>query len=379
MGERPGSIALSRPQRLAWLRLLRTENVGPVTFRQLLNRFGSAEAALDALPELVRNTGRGVRITTQMQAEDELAAIEAVGARLVASGEADYPGHLRFIPAAPPLVTIAGGESLDWQRTVGIVGARNASSAGQKMTRTLALDLGERGYTIVSGLARGIDAAAHRASLTTGTVAVLAGGLDRIYPDENIPLAQEILDHGGALLTEMPMGWEPRARDFPRRNRLVSGLSLGIVVVEAAKRSGSLITARLALEQNRDVFAVPGSPLDPRAEGGNALIQQGAKLVTCAADIIETLASADPARTTLFDPDWEPDLDALGDSLDLPPPSSDDRSRLIEALSTTPVAVDDIISQTGLAVSAIQMLLLELDLAGRIEWSSGQLVALRYE
>lgn len=371
------AVTLSRPQRLAWLRLLRTDNVGPVTFRQMLARFGSAEAALEALPGLARATGRGVRIPSQTEAEHELGAIEAAGARLVASSEADYPGHLRFIPAAPPLVTIAGGENLDWQRTVGIVGARNASSAGRKMAQVLALDLGERGFTVVSGLARGIDAAAHRASLRAGTVAVLAGGLDRIYPDENIPLAQEILDNGGALLTEMPMGWEPRARDFPRRNRLVSGLSLGVVVVEAAKRSGSLITARLALEQNRDVFAVPGSPLDPRAEGGNALIQQGAKLVTSAADIIESLSTANPARATLFDPDWEPD--APGASLDVPPPSADDRSRLLEALSTTPVPVDDIIKQTGLAVSAIQTLLLELDLAGRIEWSSGQLVALRFE
>jgi DNA processing protein len=378
MHEASGRLSLTPTQRLAWLQLLRTENVGPVTFRQLLNRFGSAESALDALPSLTRNTGRGVRIATRAQAEDELAAIEDSGARLVASGEPDYPPHLRFIPAAPPLVTLAGGENLDWQRTVGIVGARNASSAGRKMTQTLALDLGERGYTVVSGLARGIDTAAHRASLQTGTIAVLAGGLDRIYPNENIPLAQEILDNGGALLTEMPMGWEPRARDFPRRNRLVSGLSLGVVVVEAAKRSGSLITARLALEQNREVFAVPGSPLDPRAEGGNALIQQGAKLITGAADIIETLTEADPARAALFDPDWEPDLDAATDPIDTTPPSADDRSRLLEALSTTPTAVDDLIATTGFAVSAVQMLLLELDLAGQIEWSSGQLVALRY-
>lgn len=371
-------IRLTDPQRLAWLRLLRTENVGPATFRQLLNRFGSAEAALEALPGLARGAGRGVRVISLAQAEDEFAAIERAGARVVASGEHDYPPHLRFIPAAPPLVTMAGGENLDWQRTVGIVGARNASSAGRKMTQVLALDLGERGYMVISGLARGIDTAAHRATLRTGTIAVLAGGLDRIYPNENIPLAQEILDNGGALITEMPMGWEPRARDFPRRNRLVSGLSLGVVVVEAAKRSGSLITARLALEQNRDVFAVPGSPLDPRAEGGNALIQQGAKLITCAADIIETLSGADPSRTALFDPDWEPDIDAAGDAIDGTPPSADDRSRLLDALSTTPTPVDDLIATTGLGASAIQMLLLELDLAGRIEWSSGQLVALRY-
>lgn len=371
----PG-LVLTRSQRTAWLRLIRTENVGPVTFRQLLNRFGSAEAAIEALPGLLKRTGKPPRITTQMQAEDELAGLERYGARLVATGEADYPDLLNYIPASPPLVTMAGGENLDWARTVGMVGARNASSAGIKMTRMLALDLGERGYTIVSGLARGIDTAAHRASLTTGTIAVLAGGFDKIYPDENIPLAHDILDNGGALLTEMPLGWEPRARDFPRRNRLVSGLSLGIVVVEAAKRSGSLITARLALEQNRDVFAVPGSPLDPRAEGGNALIQQGAKLITNAADIIDSLGSADPARNALFDPDWEPDF---SEAQSAEAPSDSDKSRLLSALSTTPVEVDEIIRQTGLWVGAVQMLLLELDLAGEIEWSSGQLVALRYK
>lgn len=362
-------------QRVAWLRLLRTDNVGPVTFRQLLNRFGSADAAIDALPGLLKRTGKPLRITTQSQAEDEIAGLERYGARLVASSEAAYPELLNHIPASPPLVTMAGGENLDWQRTVGIVGARNASSAGIKMTRLLATDLGERGYTVVSGLARGIDTAAHQASLTTGTIAVLAGGFDKIYPSENIPLAHDILDNGGALLTEMPLGWEPRAKDFPRRNRLVSGLSLGIVVVEAAKRSGSLITARLALEQNRDVFAVPGSPLDPRAEGGNSLIQQGAKLITNAEDIIEALGSADPARNALFDPPWEPDL---GIEAAEAPPGDDEKSRLLSALSATPVEIDELIRQSSLSAAAMQMLLLELDLAGQIEWSSGQLVALKY-
>ena len=367
------TAALTDAQRLDWLRLLRTDNVGPVTFRQLLNRFGTADAALEALPSLARRAGKPLRVPTLSAVEDEMAGLQRYGARLVASADPDYPPLLAFIPGAPPLLTMAGGENLDWQRTVGVVGARNASSAGIKMTRMLSTDLGERGYTVISGLARGIDAAAHRATLITGTVAVLAGGFDKIYPDENIPLAHDILDNGGALLTEMPLGWEPRARDFPRRNRLVSGLSLGIVVIEAAKRSGSLITARLALEQNRDVFAVPGSPLDPRAEGGNALIQQGAKLITCAEDIIETLGSADPARAALFDRDWEPDF--LPDSA---PPSEDDRSRLLSALSATPIEVDELVRQSGLSASAMQMLLLELDLAGQVEWSSGQLVARKY-
>lgn len=365
---------LTPAQRIAWLRLLRTDNVGPVTFRQLLNRFGSAEAAIEALPALAARAGRPSRVVSTGAAEDEIAGTARLGGRFVAQGEADYPPHLRHIPGSPPLIAIAGGENIDWRRTVGIVGARNASAAGEKMTRLLATDLGERGYTVVSGLARGIDAAAHRASLRTGTVAVLAGGLDRIYPDQNIPLAREIVAAGGALLTEMPLGWEPRARDFPRRNRLVSGLSLGIVVVEAAKRSGSLITARLALEQNRDVFAVPGSPLDPRAEGGNALIQQGAKLITSAEDIIETLGSADPERTALFDPEWQPGPDESAPEAE---PAADDRARLLSALSVTPIEVDELVTQTGLGPHLVQILLLELDLAGRLDWSSGQLVALR--
>lgn len=364
---------LTPAQRIAWLRLIRTENIGPVTFRQLLNRFGSAEAALEALPDISAKAGRPMQAISQARAEDEVAGLDRYGARLVGQGEPGYPEHLLQISGAPPLLTLAGGERLDWRRTVGIVGARNASSAGVKMTRVLAGDLGASGYSVVSGLARGIDAAAHRASLETGTIAVLAGGFDRIYPEENIPLAHDILDNGGALLTEMPLGWEPRSRDFPRRNRLVSGLSLGVVVVEAAKRSGSLITARLALEQNRDVFAVPGSPLDPRAEGGNLLIQQGARLVTSAADIIEVVSSADPARHALFEPEWQPDEAAKQNE-----PAPDDRSRLLQALSTTPVDVDELIAQTGIAPQAMQILLLELDIGGQIEWSSGQLVALRY-
>lgn len=372
---RGDDTSLTPSQRLAWLRLIRADNVGPITFRQLLNRFGTAEAALDALPSLARSAGRPLRIPTQTEAEDEIAAAARYGARLVALGEPDYPDHLVHIPGAPPLITLAGGANLEWQRTVAIVGARNASSAGIKMTRLLAEDLGRLGFVIVSGLARGIDAAAHRASLSSGTVAVLAGGFDRIYPEDNIPLARDILDQGGALLSEMPMGWEPRARDFPRRNRLVSGLSLGVVVVEAAKRSGSLITARLALEQNRDVFAVPGSPLDPRAEGGNHLIQQGARLVTTAQDIADTIGHADPARKMLFDPEWLPD--DVPDA-DFALPGEDDRARLLHALSSTPIEVDELIAQLNLPPSTMQMLLLELDLAARIEWSSGQLVCLRH-
>jgi DNA processing protein len=365
---------LTPAQRLAWLRLIRTENVGPQTFRQLLNREGSAEAALEALPALSARIGRSLRLPSVAEAEDEIAGLARLGGWFVASGEAGYPDLLRYIPGAPPLLAICGGERLDWLRTVAIVGARNASTAGQKLTAIVASELGEAGYTVISGLARGIDAAAHRASLSTGTAAVLAGGMDHIYPAENVPLADAILDHGGALVSEMPLGWEPRARDFPRRNRLVSGLALGVVVIEAARRSGSLITARLALEQGREVFAVPGSPLDPRAEGGNALIQQGATLVTGAADVIASLRTADPSRTALLEAEWEPEL---FEDVPSEPPTGDDRARLVAALSVTPVAVDDLIAGTGLATGQLQTLLLELDLDGRLEWSSGQLVALK--
>jgi DNA processing protein len=364
---------LTDAQRVAWLRLIRTDNVGPQTFRQLINREGSAQAAIDALPRLAKGRGVAVKVPSKAEAEDEIAATEKLGGRIVASSEPGYPTLLRYIGGSPPLVTIAGGQGLDYSKTVAIVGARNASTAGQKMTRLLATDLGAAGFVVVSGLARGIDAAAHKASLKTGTVAVLAGGLDQIYPTENIPLAEEIVANGGVLLTEMPLGWEARARDFPRRNRIVSGISLGTVVVEAAKRSGSLITARLALEQDREVFAVPGSPLDPRAEGGNALIQQGAKLITGAADIIESLSVADPSRGAILEPDWTPETTSFDDE----PPSESDRERVLSLLSVTPVPVDELIAQSGLSVAAMQTILLELDLGGQLEWASGQLVALR--
>jgi DNA processing protein len=346
--------------------------VGPQTFRQLINRTGSADAAIEALPNLASRVGVGAAVPSVASAEDEIAALHKLGGRLVASGEPDYPPLLAHISGAPPLLSVIGGARLDLRRSIAIVGARNASAAGKRMTEMLARSLGEHGFTVVSGLARGIDAAAHSASLTTGTLAVLAGGMDQIYPPENIPLARSIVDNGGMLVTEMPLGWQPRAQDFPRRNRLVSGASLGVLVVEAAKRSGSLITARLALEQDREVFAVPGSPLDQRSEGGNHLIQQGARLVTSADDIVEALGHVDPSRSVLLEPDWAPDI-----PFEDTDPTDSDRARLLEALSVTPTSVDTLITATGLSVSAIQMLLLELDLAGRIEWSSGQLVALK--
>ncbi len=370
---------LSWEQRLNWLRLIRSTNVGPATFRQLINRFGDAEAALDMLPSLTRRGGAKMppRTPSRQQAEDELETLEAYGGRLVAIGEPDYPKLLPFIHAPPPLLAMLGTPGHNGGQYIGMVGARNASASGQGLAGRIAEDLGEAGYMIISGLARGIDTAAHSASVKTGTIAVFAGGLDRIYPGENVELAQQIVENGGALISEMPLGAEPRARDFPRRNRLISGLSRGVLVIEAALRSGSLITARFALEQDREVFAVPGSPMDPRAGGTNRLIQDGAKLVTKATDVIEELAVATPRQSSLFASDPASDYQeedappsAIGDV------SSDDRQRVIDALSTTPTPVDEVIASSGLPTPFVQTVLLELDLAGRIERSAGQLVAL---
>lgn len=377
-GSQPFS-SLTDQQRADWLRLIRTESIGPAKFRRLLNQFGSAAAALDVLPRLLRNGGstKPLSIPSTDSVEAELASIAHIGARLIGIGEAEYPELLRHIPAPPPLITVLGGDTILNNQALAIVGARNASAAGQRLTRIVAAEMGQAGFTIVSGLARGIDTAAHQASLETGTIAVLAGGLDQLYPAENAGLAQQIVENGGALLSEMPMGWVPRARDFPRRNRLVSGLALGVLVVEAAARSGSLITARLALEQNRDVMAIPGSPLDPRAEGANLLIRQGARLVRNASDIIEELVGADPTKHLLF----ELDDDHIWDAPDAEQTQSDEvsqdaRTTLLNALGIAPITIDELIQETGLTSSQVQTILLELDLADRIEWSGGQRVSL---
>jgi DNA processing protein len=364
---------LSDRQRLAWLRLIRTPNVGPATFRDLINRFGSAETALEMLPELMANGGaqRSLRIPSQNEAEAEMETARRMGARFVCIGEADYPAMLRRMDNPPPLLAVKGIGAVFSLPAVAIVGARNASLAGIKMARMLAADLGREGHAIVSGLARGIDTAAHQGSLSTGTIGVLAGGLDRPYPPENTDLCEEIAAHGGAVVSEMPFGWEPRAQDFPRRNRIVAGMALGLVVVEAAKRSGSLISARLAGEMGRLVFAVPGSPLDPRAAGANGLLKDGAILVTETQDIIEALAPLTgrpvPPAVPLEEP---PDFSAT------PPPGDDDRARVVEALGPTPTGIDDLIRHTGLHPAQMFMILLELDLAGRLERHAGGAVSL---
>lgn len=413
---------LSDEQRLAWLRLIRSENVGPVTFRELLRHFGTASAAREGLPELAARTGRKVRIASRDDAEREMAQLAKLGGRFLAISEPGYPAWLRAIDAAPPLISVRGDVAALGRPMIAIVGARNASVVGCRMAQKLARDLGDAGFVIVSGLARGIDAAAHDAALDGGTVAVFAGGLDRLYPPENAALADRILDAGGAHVSEMPLGWEPRARDFPRRNRLVSGMASGTVIVEAAQRSGSLITARLAGEQGRAVFAVPGSPLDPRAAGTNALIKQGAHLVTEAADVVEIVAPmigrafapqadwldggveggmaehgfdgpvfldgadgmgaaedgmpGDPASTTAGKWDHASvagDIEHHNPDLE---PSPGDRQRLIEALGPAPTDIDALIRFTRLPAALVHVLLLELDLAGRIERHAGQRVSL---
>lgn len=370
-------IALTDRQRIAWLRLIRSDNVGPATFRDLINHCGSAENALAMLPELSARGGatRSIRIASIADAERELETARRHGARFLGIGEPDYPPALRQIDGAPPLLAVKGDLTTATRPSLGIVGSRNASISGAKFAAMIARDGGRAGYTVTSGLARGIDTAAHRASLDTGTIAVLAGGLDHPYPPENIPLLQEITEGNGLAVSEMPFGWEPRARDFPRRNRLIAGISLGVVVVEAAERSGSLITARMAGDFGRLVFAVPGSPLDPRCHGTNGLLKQGAIVTTGSQDVLDALAPL--SQLDLFsDPMVEEPERSDGRML---PPDDDARSVIVSALGPTPVEIDDIIRHTGLSPSAVYLVLLELDLAGRLHRHAGGLVSIAME
>ncbi|KQR73466.1 DNA-processing protein DprA [Rhizobium sp. Leaf341] len=373
-------IALTDRQRIAWLRLIRSDNVGPVTFRDLINHVGSAETALEMLPELSRRGGstRAIRIATVAEAERELATAARCGARFVGIGEPDYPAALRQIDGAPPLLAVKGHAATGTTPALGIVGARNASISGAKFAAMLARDVGRAGYAIISGLARGIDTAAHRASLDTGTIAVLAGGIDMPYPPENVPLLDEITNGQGLAISEMPFGWEPRARDFPRRNRLIAGVALGLAVVEAASRSGSLITARYAADFGRLVFAVPGSPLDPRCHGTNGLLKEGAVVTTEARDILEALAPL--SRIDLFDQPQAreaEETDVGAETLRMtPPPGERERETIVDALGPTPVDIDDIIRHTGFSASAVYLVLLELDLASRLHRHPGGRVSI---
>lgn len=361
---------LSEARRIDWLRLIRSDNVGPRTFRSLINHYGSAAAALERLPGLALRGGaaRAGRICSVDDATREIEASGKLGVRLVAPTEPGYPPRLAGIDDAPPLLGVRGTADSLMRPMIAIVGSRNASGAGLKFAEQLARDLGDAGFVIASGLARGIDQAAHRASIPSGTVAVLAGGHDRIYPSEHIELLRNILPLGAAI-SEMPLGHTPRAQDFPRRNRLISGVAVGVAIIEAAHRSGSLITARIAAEQGREVFAVPGSPLDPRAAGTNDLIKQGAALITSAADIINAVTPIieRPIELPSREPDHAPDFDE---------PDSSDRARVIALLGPSPVSIDDLIRLAGTSVTVVRTVLLELELAGRLERHGGGLVSL---
>ncbi|MEJ1121187.1 DNA-processing protein DprA [Phyllobacterium sp. CCNWLW109] len=377
MNEEKKGIRLSDEQRLSWVRLIRSENVGPATFRELIAHCGSASNAIEMLPDLVRRGGRGkpIRVTSKEDAEREIHAAAKMGAFFIGIGEPDYPRYLKQCDNPPPLVAIKGNPDVFRLPPVAIVGARNASLVGIKFARTIARELGEVGFATISGLARGIDTAAHEASLHHGTVAAMAGGLDHPYPPENLGLYKAIPEQGGAVISEMPLGWEPRARDFPRRNRIIAALSLGLVVVEAAERSGSLISARLAGELGRLVFAVPGSPLDPRAKGTNALLKNGAIVTTGAEDIISAIVP-------LID---RPTLDETGfpapseDWISPVPPDQTERDRLFNLLGPVPVDIDDLIRTSQLHPSVVMLILLELDLAGRLQRHSGGNVSLAWD
>jgi DNA processing protein len=365
------ATTLNPQERLDWLRLIRTQSVGPISFYGLLQRYGSAAAALAALPELAQRGGRaGFKVWPRAEAEREMAAIARFGARLVAWGEPEYPHLLAQVEDAPPLITLLGRVELLQRRSIAVVGARNASAAGQRFARELAWELGRNGFVVTSGLARGIDAAAHSGTLESGTIAVVAGGADIVYPEENRRLHDDIATRG-LIAAEMPVGTEPQARHFPRRNRIISGLSLGVVVVEAALKSGSLITARFAGEQGREVFAVPGSPLDPRCRGANDLIRNGATLVESADDIIAALGNSAAGPRGLaedrrrFGPGAAPASDPDEAAIEAA------RQRILSLLGPTPVPLDELLRDGALTPGVVAVALIELELAGRIERHPG--------
>ena len=366
--------ALSDAERCDWLRLLRSQNVGPATFFNLMRHFGSAAVALEAVPGMSVRGGRSraIRVASRAVAESEIEALEAVGGRLIGWGEPDYPRPLAAIADPPPLIQVCGNVHLLCQQCLAIVGARNASAAGRRFARDIAAEIGRAGFVIVSGMARGIDTAAHEGGLETGTIAMLAGGVDVIYPEENTALYGEIRARG-ACLSEHPPGTRPTARHFPPRNRLISGLSLGVLVVEAAPRSGSLITARMALEQGREVFAVPGSPLDPRYRGTNGLIRQGAVLTESASDILDALAGMTSP------PLAEPEAEDFGDAI-AQFPGQDELARargaVREMLGPVPVTVDELLRECQMSAPVVLTILLELELAGRLERHPGNRVSL---
>ncbi|MCD8563247.1 MAG: DNA-processing protein DprA [Alphaproteobacteria bacterium] len=364
-------------EKLAWLRLARTENVGPITFSKLLGLYGSASEALKNLPDLAKRGGRKAPLTPPPEStvRREYDALRKLGGGLLTKADETYPALLKALDDAPPVLSFMGNLDLLKKSGIGIVGARNASLNGQKLARKLAHDLGAQGQIIISGLARGIDTAAHEGSLATGTVAVVAGGIDVIYPPENEGLYKKIKEEG-LILAESPLGAQPLSQHFPRRNRIVSGLSRGIIVVEATLKSGSLITARMAGEQGREVWAVPGHPLDPRAEGPNHLIRDGAMLIRHAGDVMESLLhfsgqgmreihiSENPVETRFESPE------------SLPP---DAEEKILQNLSPVPCGVDELIRSCEMSVGVVQTILLELELAGHVKRLPGNRVSLLTE
>ncbi len=357
---------------LDWLTLARSENIGPITFHHLLKKFGSVQKALEVLPRLAAQGGlkRPLKIAPRSEVEKEIEATRAYGAQIITLESPLYPPLLRHIDSAPPVITVKGHLDLLHHPLFAIVGARNASAMGKKMAHKLSSDLGKQGWGIASGLARGIDTAAHQASLQTGTIAVLAGGIDNIYPQENESLYTKIAQDG-VLVAESPFGTQPHATLFPRRNRIISGVSRGVLVVEAALKSGSLTTARYALEQGRDVFAIPGHPLDPRANGCNKLIKNGAILTETLEDITSEISPGkplclSPLEITLEEPSSSASLEMI-------------RKIIYENLSIVPINVDEVIRECQLQASDVWIVLLEMEIAGRLERHFGGKVSLKEE
>ncbi|MBT3359281.1 MAG: DNA-protecting protein DprA [Rhodospirillales bacterium] len=356
-----------------WLRLIRSENIGPITFFKLLDHYGSAAAALQAIPDLAKSGGRAgkIRIAPRAEAEREMEECGRIGVHVVARGEPEYPPLLSHIEDAPPLIFALGHMHLLAKAAVAVIGARNSSVVGRRFAHDLAADLGAGGLLVVSGMARGIDAAAHDGALASGTAAVLGGGVDVVYPRENEALYESIIERG-VLVSEVSCGTKPQARHFPRRNRIISGISRGVVVVEANPRSGSLITARLALEQGREVFAVPGSPLDPRAKGANKLIRDGATMAESAEDVLRVLNEQNrplkERRTAEFSgvPRPRPNESELNSA----------RREIIESLGPVPVTVDELLRSCQFSPAVASVILLELELAGRLERHPGNQVSL---
>jgi DNA processing protein len=366
---KPGGT-LSPDEKTAWLRLTRTEGIGAITFYRLIEKYGTASRALEALPHFTRS--RPVTIATQAQVEDEISKTEKMGGKIIAACETEYPLMLSAIDDAPPVLTVFGNAALLQKETLGIVGSRNCSLNGRRFAHKLAIDLGKAGYVIASGLARGIDTSAHEGSVASGTVAVVAGGADVVYPTENQKLYNQICEQG-AVISECALGTQPIAHHFPKRNRIITGLSLGVVVIEANLKSGSLISARTAAEQGRDVFAVPGFPADPRSAGTNALIRDGATLVRGAEDILEQITSfaarhreqPQSPETGLFEEAHDIDLD-----------DETARDLILTQLSTSPVGVDEIVRACQLKSSVVQGTLLELEISGLVQRLPGNRVSL---